>query len=96
MFVVTVLFRLVPGVCDRFLPLIAANAARSLADEPGCRQFDICTDPSRPDQVFLYEVYDSQEAFADHLTRPHFHAFEAAAQGMVAEKTVATYAQVRQ
>ncbi|PRY20930.1 quinol monooxygenase YgiN [Aliiruegeria haliotis] len=94
MFAVTVIFRTAPGAMEAFLPLMRANAATSLAEEPGCRVFDVCTDPSRPDEVFLYEIYDSEEAFQIHLKSAHFLEFDASVAAMVVKKTVATYREV--
>ncbi|MEM8914829.1 MAG: putative quinol monooxygenase [Pseudomonadota bacterium] len=76
--------------------VIAARIDKSLSDEPGCRQFDICTDPSRPDEVFLYEIYDDRAAFDAHLDAAHFKQFDKAVAELIAEKTVKTYLSVRQ
>ena len=75
MFAVTVEFTLDPAQRDAFMPLMLENAERSRQDEPGCRQFDVCTDATRPDRVFLYELYDDAAAFDAQLAAPHFRAF---------------------
>ncbi len=95
MFAVTVVFTLKPGSAEAFLPLIKDNAATSLGDEPGCHQFDVCWDPMRPDEVFLYELYDDAAAFDAHLAADHFKAFSAASDALVANKQVRTYTQVK-
>jgi quinol monooxygenase YgiN len=77
-----------------FLPLMRDNAATSLRDETGCHLFDIATDPGRPDEVFLYELYTDAEAFRLHLLSAHFAAFDAAVSDMIAQKDVRTYAEV--
>jgi quinol monooxygenase YgiN len=71
MHTVTVTFILHPGQLAAFMPLMVANARQSVDQEPGCRQFDICTGRigAESAEVFLYEVYDSAEAFAAHLAR---------------------------
>ena len=51
MFAVTVEFTLDPAQRDAFMPLMLENAARSREDEPGCRQFDVCTDATRPTTI---------------------------------------------
>lgn len=94
MFAVTVQFRLRPGTEQTFLPLMRENAARSLHDEDGCHQFDVATDPERPGDVFLYELYTDAQAFRLHLQSAHFTAFDAAVADMVADKQVRTYAEV--
>lgn len=95
MFAVTVLFTLGPGGAEEFMPLMLENARLSLASEPGCLRFDVCTDPARPDEVFLYELYYNREMFDRHLETAHFREFDAAVAPMVQSKTVRTYAQVQ-
>ncbi|MEL6701373.1 MAG: antibiotic biosynthesis monooxygenase, partial [Pseudomonadota bacterium] len=63
MYAVTVTFQIKPGQMAAFMPLMQANARTSLAAEPECHQFDIATDPARPDEVFLYELYTDAAAF---------------------------------
>ncbi|WP_297837197.1 putative quinol monooxygenase [uncultured Roseibium sp.] len=94
MYAVTVVFQIKAEAVEDFLPLMIANAEASLKDEPGCRQFDVCTDPDRPGDVFLYELYDDADAFQVHLQTPHFKSFDAKVAGMIAQKTVRTYAKV--
>lgn len=94
MFAVVVTFNIKDGCMHDFLPLMAANAAASLSQEPDCLQFDVCTDPDRPDEVFLYETYNDQDAFQAHLASPHFREFDAAVSNMIAAKTVKTFRMV--
>lgn len=91
-FGLTVTFRLHPGMARAFLPLMLANAAASLADEPGCLRFDVMT-PEGEDgsEVFLYEVYADAAAFDTHLATPNFRAFDAATRDMIAVKEVRRY-----
>lgn len=91
MFVITVQFRIKPGMLNAFLPLMEANARQSLADEPGCRQFDVCQNPEIPEEIFLYEVYDDAAAFSEHLATAHFKEFDAATTQMIETKTVQSY-----
>ena len=95
MYAVVVTFRIQPGAMAGFLPLMHANAATSLADEPLCHRFDVCTNPSRPDEVFLYELYEDAAAFQTHLDSAHFKAFDALVAPMLDGKHVRTYAQVQ-
>ncbi|MEP3048160.1 MAG: putative quinol monooxygenase [Roseibium sp.] len=94
MFAVVVTFEIKSGMIDDFMPLMINNAQQSLKDEPGCKQFDVCTDPKRPDEVFLYELYDDEAAFQDHLKAQHFLDFDKAVSNMIAVKTVRTYSVV--
>ena len=93
---VTVNFDVDPRHMEAFLPLMLENALASVRDEPGCLQFDVCTDPDQPGQVFLYELYTDLAAFERHQTMPHFTAFDAAAAEMIVGKAVRTYATVQQ
>jgi len=76
-----------PGAAEAFAGLIGANA-RASRTEPGCRQFDVCTDPSAPDRVTLYEIYDDDAAFEAHLRAPHYLEFAAAAKPLIETITV--------
>jgi quinol monooxygenase YgiN len=96
MFAVVVTFSIANGRMRDFLPLMKDNAATSLGTEPGCRQFDIATDPARPDEVFLYELYEDATAFQTHLASDHFKSFNAATEALIASKSVKTYVQVIQ
>lgn len=88
MFVITVEFDIRPGGFDLFLPLMLENARVSRTVEPGCRQFDVCTDGTRPGSVFLYEVYDDRPAFEAHLASEHFRRFDRAVRDLVTNKVV--------
>lgn len=91
MFVVTVRFDLRPESFADFMPLMRDNARRSLEREPGCRVFDVCTEPAGGPSVFLYEVYDDRAAFDAHLASAHFQAFDAATSAMIVAKSVQTW-----
>ena len=91
MFAVVVTMRVRPGHFEAFMAAITANAATSLAEEPECSRFDVWTDPNRPGEVFLYELYTDRAAFDAHLGAPHFKGFDAAAADMIAHKAIATF-----
>lgn len=96
MFAVTVSFKINPGRMEEFLRHMRINAQSSMRDEAGCHRFDICTDPSRPDEVFLYELYADEAAFGVHQTMPHFAAMGAAAAGLVASRDLRSFSVVEQ
>ncbi|MGP6088971.1 putative quinol monooxygenase [Antarctobacter jejuensis] len=96
MFAVVVTFEIKPEGAGAFLDLVTQNAHASVRDEPGCHQFDVCADPARPGEVFLYELYDDQAAFEAHMTTTHFISFDADSAPFVLSKSVRTYAQVFQ
>jgi quinol monooxygenase YgiN len=92
-FGLTVTFRLHPGQLEAFLPLMRANAAASLREEPGCLRFDVLLpEGGDGEEVFLYEVYTDAAAFEAHLASPHFLAFDQAVRRMVLGKAVRRYA----
>jgi len=96
MFAVVVSFQIKQDQMDAFLPLMLANAKASLLEEPGCHQFDVCTDPSRPTEVFLYELYSDTAAFEAHKGTPHFLEFDGQTAAMIHAKFVSTYGNVTQ
>jgi (4S)-4-hydroxy-5-phosphonooxypentane-2,3-dione isomerase len=94
MYVVVVEFEIASGKLEAFMPLMLENARASVEHEPGCCQFDVCTEPERPNLVFLYEVYDSRAAFEEHCRTPHFLAFDGQIRPMVMAKRVRFLARV--
>lgn len=91
MHVITVDFTIHAQQLAAFMPLMLENARVSRQTEPGCRRFDVCRDPARPERVFLYEIYDDRAAFDAHLAAPHFKAFDTAVKAMVASKAAHAY-----
>ena len=87
-YVITVDFHLKPESRDKFLGLVRENAALSLANERGCRRFDVCVPLDGSPQVFLYEIYDDEAAFKAHLETPHYKSFAAAAASMVQDRKI--------
>ncbi len=63
-----------------FLRECAADARDSVANEPGCSQFDVLVDENGADTVTLFEVYQDAAAFETHLTMPHYATFAAAVE----------------
>jgi quinol monooxygenase YgiN len=75
-FTVIAEFEVAAARLDGFLAAAREDATRSLADEPGCLQFDINVVETSPGaRVVFYEVYRSREAFDAHLETPHLTAF---------------------
>ena len=94
MYVITVDFEIDPARLEEFLPLMKANAASSVRDEPGCHLFEVCQDPEAQHRIFLYELYDDRAAFEAHLASPHFKSFDAATSDMLVAKTVRALARL--
>jgi (4S)-4-hydroxy-5-phosphonooxypentane-2,3-dione isomerase len=76
-----------PSDLPKFMEAIKENAANAVK-EPGCREFNINVLADNPNHVFLYEVYDNEDALKAHLQTPHFLKFRAATQGMVVDRNV--------
>lgn len=90
MFAVVVTLQVKDGQMPEFLPAMMENARASLA-EPACQRFDVCTDPDRPNEVFLYEIYDDAAGFDAHLQTSHFKTFDAFAGPLLSAKELRTY-----
>ena len=84
-------FRLNPGTGDSFRRLIDANAQASVANEAGCRRFDVLAPKGETDRIVLYEIYADRAAFEAHLRTPHFAKFNSESAPLVAEKAVSEY-----
>jgi quinol monooxygenase YgiN len=94
-FVVIPEFVVKPDCIDAFLALAQEDASRSLADEPGCRQFDIVQMEGAPLHVLFYEVYDSRAAFDDHLKTSHLARFREGFPALVLEERPVRFANRR-
>jgi quinol monooxygenase YgiN len=87
--VILVKFRVKSEMRDSFRRLIIENAAASLQQEPGCRQFDVLEPEGASDGRFvLYEIYIDDAAFDAHLKSSHYGVFDQASAPMVVEKSV--------
>ena len=85
-FVVIAEFRVRPERLADFLEAARDDAVHSVADEPGCRQFDIVEPDGKEATVVFYEVYDSRAAFDAHLQTPHLERFRAAFPPLILEE----------
>jgi (4S)-4-hydroxy-5-phosphonooxypentane-2,3-dione isomerase len=86
--VVVVEFRIHPQHIAAFRKAIVENARLSVANEPGCRQFDVCTDAGEPGLIYLYEIYDDDAAFQQHLASAHYLSMNAETTDWVQSKLV--------
>ena len=88
-FVVIAEFQVAPGHMEAFLAAALDDARHSIADEPGCRQFDVVRPEGSGDAVVFYEVYDDRAAFDRHLGTPHLARFREAFPALIiAERPV--------
>ena len=63
-------FTLEPGTKARFLDIIREHASKTLENETGCLQFEVCDPMESENRVFLYEMYADDAAFEAHKTSP--------------------------
>jgi len=87
-FVVTVQFGIAPQHYASFMLEMLINAKKSRELEPGCVVFDVCEDPARPGEVFLYEIYKDAAAFEQHKRETHFLEFDRVVAPWVTSKTI--------
>ena len=90
-YVIIVDFHLKPGCEADFRRLVDENAKASCQFESGCRRFDVLEPLEEGHRVLLYEIYDSRQAFDQHLRTAHFAKFNAASEPHVAAKKVTEY-----
>jgi autoinducer 2-degrading protein len=86
-FVLIVEFDVKPESRAKFDAAIEINAKASVANEPGCFQFDVMRSPDDPNKVVLYEVYASAAAFQAHLAMEHTKTFLGMAKDLVNKQT---------
>ena len=86
--VIYVEFMIKPAAVARFHALMLENARRSLADEPGCRRFDVLVDAESPNRIVLYEIYESPAAFDQHMATAHYKTFAAAVDDLLEGRRV--------
>ena len=91
MLALVVEFRIKPEHIAAFEHAIVENARASRETESGCRQFDVCRDPTDPKLFFLYELYDDEAAIEAHLQTPHYVRMNQATAPWVDAKTVRRY-----
>jgi (4S)-4-hydroxy-5-phosphonooxypentane-2,3-dione isomerase len=86
--VVLVEFLVKPSFVAQFRDLIAANAKASLEREIGCKRFDVLVEPEEPRRFILYEIYEDEAAFDDHLGSSHYLSFADAIENEIEQRSV--------
>lgn len=94
--VVLVEFLVQPSFVGRFRDLITANAEASLERERGCRRFDVLFDPKEPRRFVLYEIYDDEAAFDEHLASSHYLGFASAIENAIEQRSISRLAYCRE
>ena len=63
-------FTIKPGAKAQFLEIIGEHASKTLENEEGCIQFEVCDPVEGGNRVFLYEMYADDAAFEVHKGSP--------------------------
>lgn len=63
---------------------------QSIEPQPGFLKFDVCRCNTNDHEVFLYEIYSDEAAFAEHLDSAHFKEFDRELAAFVEDKWVTT------
>lgn len=87
MYVVCVTIKVKPEFVEPFIAATLDNATNTRT-EPGNLRFDVSRAEEQPAQFFLYEVYRSKEAFADHQRTAHYLRWRDAVKDWMAEPRV--------
>lgn len=93
-FVVIAEFRIKPGQLQAFLELAYEDSRQSLANEPGCHQFDVLLAEDGAELVVLHEVYSDRAAFDAHTQMPHYEPFKQGSEPLLAADPVVRFFQV--
>ncbi|PYR73606.1 MAG: antibiotic biosynthesis monooxygenase [Acidobacteria bacterium] len=76
MFIMLVKLQVKPELVGEFRDAILKNAELSVQRDWGCVRFDVLQQQDDPARWVLYEVYDQEQAWADHRAAAHFLAFK--------------------
>ena len=87
-YAIIVEFELKPGAQPAFRRLVDENARASVQNERGCRRFDVLEPRDKTDRVLLYEIYEDETAFAEHLKSLHYARFDRQSAPLVSHKSV--------
>jgi (4S)-4-hydroxy-5-phosphonooxypentane-2,3-dione isomerase len=90
-FVIIVDFKLKADTRAAFRKLIDRNATDSCKHEPGCQRFDVLEQDGEPDRIVLYEIYDDEAAFKEHIKTKHFAVFDRDSAEFVTDKKVTAF-----
>lgn len=88
MHVIIVEFRANPGAGKALRAALRTQALKSLQNEAKCLRFDVIENLSDPEHFVLYEIYENQSAFDDHLQTDHFTAFNSIAEELTRSKSI--------
>ena len=90
-FAIIVEFELLEGGFDVFHQEVLKNGEASKRDEPGCQTFDILVPNKEENRIVLYEAYDDEAAFQEHLQSKHFKEFSDRVSGLVTDRKLTKF-----
>ena len=90
-FAIIVEFELLEGGFDIFHQEVLRNGEASKREEPGCQTFDILVPNKEENRIVLYETYDDEEAFQEHLQTKHFKDFSDRVSGLVTDRKITKF-----
>jgi len=91
MHVVVVFLEAERGRQDDLRMALIDYAQTVLEREPGCRRYDVCSDPVEGTSFLLYQIYDDQAAYLAHRELPHYAEFRVLADPWTRSRRVLTY-----
>lgn len=86
--VLVVEYKLKPEYRDAYLARARQHRKTVLANEPGCKAFDILTAEDDPAAVLLHEVYADEAAFEAHGKTPYMAQYRTDIAPMTAGRAV--------
>ncbi len=90
-YVVLAQFDVKTGRLAEMVEAAKIDAKASVANEPGCKRFDVLVPRDGAERVVLYEIYDDEAAFQAHLETPHLKAFRDAIGPLIENRQVDTF-----
>ena len=90
-FAIIVEFELLEGSFDIFHQEVLRNGESSRRKEPGCQCFDILIPNKEENRITLYETYDDEAAFQQHLQSTHFKEFSDRVSGLVTDRKLTKF-----
>lgn len=84
--VLVVEYRIKPEYRDAYLARLRRHRRDVIANEPGCKAFNILTTDEDPDRVLLYEIYADETAFEAHGNTPYMANYRAETEPMTASR----------
>ena len=91
MYVVVVFLEAEAGREEELTAALRFHAQACLEQEPGCRRYDISTDPLEGSAFLLYQVYTDEAAYLAHRELPHYADFRVLTDPWVRTRRVLTY-----